>query len=212
MKLYDKISACVVLINPEGLVLGVSRKDDHTQMGLPGGKMDPEDNNDPMVTATRECKEETGLDVSNLTLVFAIHKDGNMGFTYLAEYSGEINYDEPHLVKWIPFELLINGRFGKYNKMVSKSLTSMGIVYRKGIDIKAMEKDVAEFINDYFNGEIKLGWINNTSFGYEVYFHEGPDDDFEESFDAPPKFDKGLKQIGLKYGVKLFLTIDYCSK
>lgn len=206
-------TAQVVLINKEGLVLGVSRKDDHNDFGLPGGKMDPEDNNDPMVTAIRECKEETGLDVSNLTLVFAIHKDGNMGFTYLAEYSGEINYDEPHLVKWIPFELLINGRFGKYNEMVSESLDSMGIKYRKGIDIKAMEKDVAAFIKEYFNGNIEFGYIKyDRSYGYEVYFYEGPDDDFEEAFDAPISFSKGLDKIGLKYGVKLMLTSDYWSK
>jgi hypothetical protein len=38
------ITAQVVLINPDGLVLGVS-KHDHTDFGLIGGKMDPEDNN-----------------------------------------------------------------------------------------------------------------------------------------------------------------------
>jgi hypothetical protein len=38
------ITAQVVLINPDGLVLGVSRKHDHTDFGLIGGKMDPEDN------------------------------------------------------------------------------------------------------------------------------------------------------------------------
>jgi hypothetical protein len=50
------ITAQVVLINEEGLILGVSRKDNHTDFGLVGGKMDPEDNNDPMITAIRECK------------------------------------------------------------------------------------------------------------------------------------------------------------
>jgi 8-oxo-dGTP pyrophosphatase MutT (NUDIX family) len=134
MEINKNVSACVVLINPEGLILAVSRKDDHTSMGLPGGKMDPEDNNDAMLTAIRECKEETGLDVTNLNLVFAIHKDSNMGFTFLADYSGEIKYDEPHLVKWVTFDVLINGRFGKYNKMVSESLDSMGIKYQKSID------------------------------------------------------------------------------
>jgi hypothetical protein len=39
-----------------------------------------------------------------------------MGFTYLADYTGEINHDEPHVVEWLPFEVLVKGSFGKYNK------------------------------------------------------------------------------------------------
>lgn len=125
----NMVTAQVVLINDEGLVLGVSRKTDHNDFGLPGGKMDPEDNGDPMATAIRETKEETGLDISDLDLVFAIHKSGNMGHTYLAKYSGEINHYEPHVVKWVPFETLIKGSFGRYNQMVSESLTSMEVPY-----------------------------------------------------------------------------------
>ena len=129
------ITAQVVLINQQGLILGVSRKDNHNDFGLPGGKMDPEDNNDPMQTAIRECKEETGLDITNLRLVFAIHKSGNMGFTYLAEYTGEIGHDEPHVVGWKPMEVLINGSFGRYNQMVSESLTDMGVEYQLKNDL-----------------------------------------------------------------------------
>lgn len=124
-----KVSAQVVLINDEGLVLGVSRKHDHNDFGLPGGKMDSEDGNDPMQTAIRECKEETGLDVTDLKLVFAIHKGGNMGFTYLANYSGEINHNEPHVVKWVPFQTLVRGSFGRYNQLVAESLDDMDIDY-----------------------------------------------------------------------------------
>lgn len=207
------ITAQVVLINEEGLILGVSRKTDHNDFGLAGGKMDPEDNGDPMATAIRECKEETGLDVTDLELVFAIHKYGNLSYTYLAKYSGEINHDEPHVVKWVPLERLVNGSFGKYNKMVGESLDSMGVKYQKSIDIDAMATDVEEFVKKYFDGKIEFGCISDRSpYGYEVYFNEGPDDDFDEAFDAPPKFAQGLKEIGLKYGVHLHLTSDYTSK
>ena len=87
-----KITAQVVLINQDGLFLGVSRKDNHYDFGLPGGKMEPIDDNDPTNTAIREVYEETGLDIYNLRLVFAMHKDGYMGYTYLANYKGEINH------------------------------------------------------------------------------------------------------------------------
>lgn len=125
------ITAQVVLINEEGLVLGVSRKTDYNDFGLPGGKMDPEDDNDPTNTAIRETLEETGLQISNLRLVFAIHKSGNMGYTYLANYKGEINHNEPHVVKWVPFERLIAGSFGRYNQLVSESLDDIGVKYIK---------------------------------------------------------------------------------
>lgn len=210
-------TAQVVLINEQGLILGVSRKDDHTNFGLAGGKMEECDNNDPMATAIRECKEETGLDITNLRLVFAIHKSGNMGFTFLADYTGEINHNEPHVVRWVPFQLLINGSFGRYNKMVSESLIDMGVKFQIDIDEAEMSEEVMVFVNDYFDGEIEFGGIKKEhsyfdSVSYEVYFNEGEDDDFEESFDAPIKFAKGLYKIGLKYGVRLRLTSHYTSK
>ena len=54
----------VVLFNDKGEVLAVSRKDDHNDFGLIGGKMDPEDRT-TWDAAVRETKEETGLDIKN---------------------------------------------------------------------------------------------------------------------------------------------------
>ena len=209
-------TAHVVLINEKGLVLGVSRKNDHSNFGLPGGKMDEEDNNDPMLTAIRETKEETGLDVYDLELIFAIHKSGNMGHTYLAKYKGEISSDEPHAVEWLPFQRMINGGFGRYNQLVSESLTDAGIKYQLDIDEEALEEEISDFITEYFDGNIKFGHLVKRSaypsgISYELYFDE-TEDDFEECFDAPKKFKDGLENIGSKYGVMVSLTIDYSSK
>lgn len=124
-----KYTAQAVLLNSEGYVLGVSRKTDFKDFGLPGGKMSPEDAGDMKATAIRETLEETGLKIYDLRLVFAIHKDGFMSYTYLADYTGKINHNEPHLVKWLPFEILTYGSFGKYNQLVSESLVSMGIKF-----------------------------------------------------------------------------------
>lgn len=126
-----KYAVQVVLINSKGEILTVSRKDNHNDMGLPGGKVDPEDNGDPIVAAIRETKEETGLDITNLRLIFAMHKNGFMGYTFLADYEGEIHTDEPHIVKWAPFNTVIeNSSFGRWNTMVAESLKSAGIEFK----------------------------------------------------------------------------------
>ena len=125
-----KKNAFVVLINTEGHVLGVSRKDNHSDFGLPGGKMDDCDNDDPKLTAIRELYEETGIDVDydDLTLCFALHKKGAMCYTYLAKgYSGMIDHNEPHVVKWTNFVELTKGVNGYYNNIVMESLLDMNI-------------------------------------------------------------------------------------
>lgn len=114
-------AASVILINPEGQILCVSRKDNHNDFGLAGGKVDEIDNNNPEACAIRECKEETGLDIFNLKLIhnqWIIREE----FTFIAEYSGEINYNEPHLVKWGNKEDLLAGSFASYNKKILKKL------------------------------------------------------------------------------------------
>lgn len=116
----------VVLLNTEGLVLGVSRKTDHNDFGLVGGSLEDYDST-PELGAIRECKEETGLDISNLKLVYLkASSDGRVGYTYIAEWSGDIAYDEPHVVKWTTFSELIRGSFGRWNLEVYHSLLNLG--------------------------------------------------------------------------------------
>ena len=50
-----KISAQVVILNRDHFVLGVSRKHDHNDFGLPGGKMEPEDEGDPERLQSGKC-------------------------------------------------------------------------------------------------------------------------------------------------------------
>jgi len=117
----------VVLLNTEGLVLGVSRKTDHNDFGLVGGSLEDYDTT-PELGAIRETKEETGLDISNLKLVYLkASSDGRVGYTYIAEWSGDITYDEPHVVKWTTFSELIKGSFGRWNLEVYHSLLNLGI-------------------------------------------------------------------------------------
>lgn len=118
----------VVLLNDKGEVLAVSRKDNHSDFGLIGGKIDPEDNDNPLVAIKRETKEETGLDITNLRLIYT-GEGKRTQFTYVADWCGEIHTDEPHLVKWTGFQEVIDGSFGIYNKEVARILTQLGIKF-----------------------------------------------------------------------------------
>lgn len=214
-----KISAQVVLINPEGLVLGVSRKDDHNDMGLPGGKMESEDIN-PEATAIRETLEETGLKISNLRLIFAIHKGGYMGYTYLAQYEGEINHSEPHVVNWVAFERLVMGSFGKYNQLVAESLDDIGIEYVYPISIIQIEKEINEFVDKTpydgillkFDGIRKnQDWLGNEQIS--VYLKHLNGESIDEELDIDEIFNKGLEKIGKSFGFERCKLADgYYSK
>lgn len=59
-------SACMVVLNPsgDGSMLGMTRRKDFSDIGLPGGKIDLEQGEEPLTAAIRECYEETGIMVS----------------------------------------------------------------------------------------------------------------------------------------------------
>ena len=122
-------AVCVILKNDTGLILAVSRKDNHQLFGLVGGKVDETDLSldDAII---RECKEETNLDIFNLKLidtrVYSISPETLYEQNcYIADWSGELLSQEElnakgetGIVKWVPKEVLENGFFGEYNKII----------------------------------------------------------------------------------------------
>lgn len=110
----------VIIFNEEGLVLGVTRKDNHQNWGIPGGKVEQFDES-LEIAIKRECLEETGLELYDIELLYEGEWNGVHEHTYTAKYRGEINYDrekEPALVDWIDPILLTKGSFGEYNAMI----------------------------------------------------------------------------------------------
>ncbi len=121
--------AVTVVLMKSGLVLGVTRKDDHTDYGLIGGSIESYDR-DLYAAAVREAKEETGLDIFNLELINAEIWNGVMEHTFIAEFVGSIKVDkevETGLVRWVPFIELMNGSFGAYNTKIRKILPEFGL-------------------------------------------------------------------------------------
>jgi len=115
-EMQDKLWAATVLcIDDNGKILAVSRRDDPTAFGLPGGKIDPGETAEQ--AAARELQEETGLNVTDLKPVFVRKEgDGYTTTTFVGKVSGQIRTDEEGVVKWVDRQDLLDGPFGEYNR------------------------------------------------------------------------------------------------
>lgn len=119
----NKTAHCLIF-NEKGEILCVSRKNDHNDFGIAGGKFEYGVDKTILDTAIRETFEETGIRVldEDPQLLLAIHKNSFMSYTFLIkDWVGEFNYSEPHVVKWGTWQDLIKGSFGKYNKLLMES-------------------------------------------------------------------------------------------
>lgn len=121
-----RTAAVMLILNKDGLVLGVSRRDDKTKFGLPGGKREP--NETTAEAAIRETIEETGIKVNSYEFLYSrvepAHKDG-VGYDfytycyYALDWEGTPSESEEGNVKWVKSEELTGetGAFPEYNRL-----------------------------------------------------------------------------------------------
>lgn len=115
-------TAVCVLLEKDGKFLSVSRKNDHTDFGLPGGKLDFGET--LIQCAKREVLEETGyeLDISPYNPFMKLDENGVFTITFKANFTTDnptkqsTCEKETGLVSFVNKEQLYSGSFGDYNK------------------------------------------------------------------------------------------------
>lgn len=114
--------AACALIKYEGKILAVSRRDDPTKWGLPGGKVNPGES--PYDAAVRETEEETGVLILQMQLVFTAQCKGYKTSVFgVKEYRGMyFRRRGEGLVQWVDPLLLLAGPFGTYNRKLFKKV------------------------------------------------------------------------------------------
>lgn len=105
-------------------LLGVSRKDNHTLFGLPGGKVDSGE--DTYTGMVREVFEETGLLVNKAIPIFFREENCFFAVVYLVtDWSGDVSTSEAGKVEWVDFEVLKKGSFIEYNTALEKHISEI---------------------------------------------------------------------------------------
>ena len=114
-------SVCLITFNQNGDILAVSRKNNHHDMCLPGGKIDIGETTEESIF--REVKEETGLDIINLKFQFIRDcphlTDQKPCVVFTGDVIGQINY-EPHVFKWVKPIIVTQGSFGEFTSSFNK--------------------------------------------------------------------------------------------
>lgn len=122
--------AGVMLLIKDGLILSISRRNDKTKFGLPGGKFDPEREPIPDTNtedaAIAETREETGVKVYDCIHIFRRDEEpghpGGEAFhvdCYFATLWDGVPHDsEEGTVAWLTEEELTGemGAFADYNR------------------------------------------------------------------------------------------------
>ncbi len=124
-------AACVVVENPDGLILSVARKNDPEMFTMPGGKL--EAGEDFLACARRELLEETGYEFGDdhwMVFVGLCEKQDVQGYDlcvayYATEARKVAEQTEKPEVRWSTRDSMESNVWGTYNRSVFKQIQTL---------------------------------------------------------------------------------------
>lgn len=125
---WAKYAVCCLLMNNEGKVVAISRGEDTTKWGLPGGRVEHNESLD--VAVVREMYEETGYVIAapqSVYTAFVPGKSNCLCTTFVGHVVAQAP-DSPRsspfegYVRWVHPQLLVEGPYGNYNRALFEHL------------------------------------------------------------------------------------------
>lgn len=118
--------AAVAVVISDDKILGVSRKENPHEMGLPGGKAEPGET--PEETCLRELEEETGLQGKIVRHLLTDYEIDYLVSCFLVEVTGgSLGSSEEGVVRYCEPKELLRGPFGEYNQKAFQVLSNEGL-------------------------------------------------------------------------------------
>ena len=106
----DTNDVAVVLVKNGDKYLAVSCQEDFSNLNMPGGHI--KEGESPIIAATREAEEETGIKVSCLKLLFvAIQMEKKVHVFHAEDFSGDLQSSCEGIACWEPKENMMNGQY-----------------------------------------------------------------------------------------------------
>jgi 8-oxo-dGTP pyrophosphatase MutT (NUDIX family) len=127
------LEAGVMIVVKDGLALGISRRNDVTKFGLPGGKVEKLET--PMQAAIRETFEETSIIVDECVFLYdrvepkRVSSDTEFkSYCFFAtKWKGDPSSSDEGIVKWCTRDDLLGktGAFPQYNEKALEVLKTV---------------------------------------------------------------------------------------
>jgi hypothetical protein len=111
-------------------------------------------------------------------------------------------------------ERLVNGSFGKYNKLVSESLKDMGVSFKYDISLDEIREEIKNYITSigyrYISVNKSYDWLGR--YILEVRFGHTFEEIYEELGVEGYRIQDKLIELGKGYGLDISFPSYYFSK